>query len=238
MASSADTFTYPKLANCAMMLANSNTGVCAMKKQLKNISLVLGGVVLGVAISFSGDISAATSKLLGGKIGKVMTVTLDDKSIGEAPVIGGTSYVPVRTAANELGLEVKVSGNEIQLTSPEEEVQPDIPQADPVQDNSDQVEAQKDSITRETNAIKVQIKEYESVVANKEAILRGIESDEFTLKNMEDSRAKGSDFYSQASIDSTKARIENSKKILADAEENLPLLNKKLVDLESQLAAL
>lgn len=212
--------------------------MCELSKQLKNISLVLSGVALGVAISFSGDISAATSKLIGGKVGKVMTVSLDDKSIGEAPVIGGTSYIPVRAAANELGLEVNVSGNEIKLTSPEEETQPEASQNDIVQDNSDQVEAQKDAITRETNTIKVQIKEYESVVSNKEAILRGIESDEFTLKNMEDSRAKGSDFYSQTSIDSTMARIENSKKILADAEENLPLLKKKLADLESQFAEL
>lgn len=209
-----------------------------MRKQVKSISLVLSGVVLGVAISFSGEISAATSKLLGGKVGKVMTVSLDDKKIGEAPVIGGTSYVPVRTAANELGLEVKVSGNEIQLTSPEEEVQPDVPQEGSVQDNSDQVEAQKDTITRETNAIKVQIKEYESVVSNKEAITRGIDSDSEYLKNMEESRARGSEFYSLALIESTKDGIAKSKKLLEDAETNLPLLKQKLSELESQLAAL
>ncbi|OPG91347.1 hypothetical protein B2I21_35195 [Chryseobacterium mucoviscidosis] len=198
-----------------------------MKKHVKNISLVLSGVVLGVAISFSGEISAATSKLLGGKVGKVMTVTLDKKSIGEAPVIGGTSYVPVRTAANELGLEVKVSGNEIKLTTQNE-----------VSDNSDQITAQKDSITREMNTIKVQIKEYESVVSNKEAILRGIDSDTEYVKQMEESRARGSEFYSIASIEGTKDSIAKSKKILEDAEANLPTLKQKLAGLELQLAEL
>ncbi|MNP00410.1 hypothetical protein D3C76_922000 [compost metagenome] len=205
-----------------------------MKKQVKNISLVLSGAVLGMAISFSGDISAATSKLLGGKVGKVMTVTLDDKSIGEAPVIGGTSYVPVRTAANELGLEVAVEGNEIKLSSPEDGEQNVVI----TRDNSDQVTAQKDGITRETNAIKVQIKEYESVISNKESILRGIESDSEYLKKMEESRERGSEFYSTALIDGTKDSIANSKKILEDAEKNLPLLKQNLSDLESQLAAL
>ncbi|MCP1134326.1 hypothetical protein NKT34_13560 [Paenibacillus polysaccharolyticus] len=91
-----------------------------MKKWIKSLSLVMSGVVLGVGISFAGDISAATSKLLGNKVGKVMTVTLNNKNIGEAPVIEGTSYVPVRTAANSLGLGVTVEGNEIKLSSSED----------------------------------------------------------------------------------------------------------------------
>lgn len=207
-----------------------------MKKVLKNVSLILGGVVLGVGISFSGEISAATSKLLGGKVGKVMTVKLDNKSIGEAPVIGGTSYVPVRTAANELGLEVSVEGNEIQLTSVEGTEGAEGTTT--IRDTSDQTAEKKDEITRNMNNIKVKITEYESVLTNKEAILRGIESDEFTLKNMEDSRARGSEFYSLESIQGTKDRIANSKKLLEDAEANLPKLKAELADLEAQLAAL
>lgn len=199
-----------------------------MKKTVKNISLVLSGVVLGVAISFSGEISAATSKLLGGKVGKVMTVTLNDKSIGEAPVIGGTSYVPVRTAANELGLEVKVSGNEIELSSP----------ASVVADNSDQINAKKDEITRQINTVNVEIRNAQNVVDKKDAILRRIDSDTEYLKKMEESQARGSDFYSDELIESTKEGIANSKKILEDAEKNLPVLKEKLAGLESQMAAL
>lgn len=197
-----------------------------MKKNVKNIGLVLSGVVLGVAISFSGEISAATSKLLGGKVGKVMTVTLNNKSIGEAPVIDGTSYVPVRTAANSLGLEVKVSGSEINLTSPTPA------------DDSDQITAQKDALNREINNLTVEIKNLQNVLDKKDTILRRIDSDTEYLKKMEESKARGSDFYSDSLIESTKDGIANSKKILEDAEKNLPVLKEKLAGLESQLAAL
>lgn len=226
------TYTYPKLVTYAMMLAKSNTGVCAMKKHLKNFSLVLSGVVLGVVISFSGEISAATSKLLGSKVGKIMTVSLDDKKIGDAPVIGGTSYVPVRTAANELGLEVAVEGNEIKLSTPEEETVVTTPVTEGA------VEVNKEELTIEISNINVEIRNLEDVLSKKETILRRINSDSEYLKKMEESKSRGSDFYSDELIESTREGIANSQKTLLDAETEIPKLKAKLADFEAQLAAL
>ncbi|MGF6352491.1 putative RNase H-like nuclease (RuvC/YqgF family) [Paenibacillus sp. 4624] len=203
-----------------------------MKKIVKNIGLVMGGVVIGVSISFSGDISAATSKLLGVKVGKVMTVSLDNKNIGDAPVIGGTSYVPVRTAANELGLEVSVEGNEIKLSTPEEE--PVV--STPINEGTDEIN--KEELTVQISNLNVEIRNLEDVLSKKETILRRINSDTEYLKKMEESKARGSDFYSDALIETTKEGIANSKKTLSDAEAVLPKLQAKLTELESQLAAL
>lgn len=183
-----------------------------MKKHVKNISLVLGGVVLGVAISFSGDISAATSKLLGGKVGKVMTVTLNNKSIGDAPVIGGTSYVPVRTAANSLGLEVKVSGNEIILNTPEEQ---------------SPTEQGPDTASVEKKELEIQIERVKRKIASSKAALVNRGNELEAAKKVVDAGSTG--FVSV--VESLQKSYDESKEYIAEQE-------KELADLESQLAAL
>lgn len=202
-----------------MIVAKSDTGVCVMQKWIKNVSLVLGGVVLGVAISFSGDISAAASKLLGGKVGKVMTVTLDNKNIGEAPVIGGTSYVPVRTAANELGLGVKVSGNEIQLTSPEESA---------VNTPVEQPAVEVDSVQKQE--LNNKIEETKSSINSKE-------------KSLEFKRQQLTDFKTAAEADPTGktplwTMVTEMQKDVDAGQKSVDALKAELADLEAKLAGL
>ncbi|WP_339188332.1 hypothetical protein MKX33_00525 [Paenibacillus sp. FSL R5-0490] len=193
-----------------------------MKKVVKNISLVLGGVVLGVAISFSGEISAATSKLLGGKVGKVMTVTLDNKSIGEAPVIGGTSYVPVRTAANELGLEVKVSGNEIKLTTPEEVNEPVV------------------TTPTEQPVVEVDSDKKQAVSQEIETAKRSLQSAE---KSLELNRKQLTDFKTAAEADPSGktplwTMVTEMQKDVDAGQKSVDTLKAELASLEAQLAAL
>lgn len=181
-----------------------------MKKHVKNIGLVLSGVVLGVAISFSGEISAATSKLLGGKVGKVMTVTLNNKSIGEAPVIGGTSYVPVRTAANSLGLEVKVSGNEIILNTSEEQVP---------------TEPDPETESLEKKDLEIKIEQVKRKIASSKTALEAKEKELNAAKGVVASGSTG--FVSV--VNSLQQSYDESKAYIAEQE-------KELANLESQLA--
>lgn len=194
-----------------------------MRTWVKNASLVLGGVVLGVGISFSGEISAATSKLLGGKVGKVMTVTLDDKSIGEAPVIGGTSYVPVRTAANELGLEVNVSGNEIQLTTPTETTE-QAGTTEPVVTTPVEQPVIDDTIKTE---LQIKIDQAKRRIASSKISL---DSKEKELEAAKSVVAAGSTSFVSV-VDSLQKSYDESLQYIADQE-------KELADLEAQLAAL
>lgn len=193
-----------------------------MKNHTKNISLVLSGVVLGVAISFSGEISAATSKLLGGKVGKVMTVTLNNKSIGEAPVIGGTSYVPVRTAANSLGLEVAVEGNEVKLTTPEDQTEPEValPGVDEYNSQSDE---KKIELTKKIEGIKYSINSKE--------------------KTLELKRKQLHDFKTAAEADPSGktplwTMVTEMQKDVDAGQKTIDELKAELATLESQLAAL
>lgn len=208
-----------------------------MKKHLKNFSLVLSGVVLGVAISFSGEISAATSKLLGGKVGKVMTVSLDDKKIGDAPVIGGTSYVPVRTAANELGLEVAVEGNEIKLTTPDESTEPgdvSVPTNGDLAQKAKEEQAELDRQAEELNAKNAQIRELEQKVETAKRSISSSKKDIESVQKMLDD-AKSMAAAGNKAFESVAKSYEED---IATSEKYIVEQEKVLVGLESQLAAL
>ncbi|MEI2285029.1 hypothetical protein [Paenibacillus polysaccharolyticus] len=200
-----------------------------MKTWIKNLSLVTSGLVLGIGISFSGDISAATSKLLGGKVGKVMTVTLDNKNIGEAPVIGGTSYVPVRTAANSLGLEVTVEGNEIKLSSPED-----------VLSNEEMAAIAKQQQEEAEKAAAVENKKNEE----KKKVEEAIETAKRKITNADNSIANSSTLLEHAKAGKAAGAVGMDSIIKAYEEDIVSAKSfkeqqeKELANLESQLAAL
>lgn len=195
-----------------------------MKKTLKNLSLVFAGIVVGVVISYSPDIYAASSKLLGTKITKVMNVNYNSKFIGEAPVINGVSYIPVRAAANELGLGIEVE-KEINLIAPESSessIEPSSPTpntpTEPVVDNTEKI-----------NQLKEQIEFLKSDIAKKEKEKAEYEA---TLKN------KPSTYEEGIRGDSQRAFYDNIEQNYKSNDRILEMQKKNLADYESQLAEL
>jgi len=196
-----------------------------MKKTLKNLSLVISGIIVGVAISYSPDIYAASSKLLGTKITKVINVNYNSKFIGEAPVINGVSYIPVRAAANELGLGIAVE-KEINLTSPESlesSIEPSLPDtsntpAEPVVDNTEKIKQ-----------LKEQIEFLKSDIAKKEKEKAEYEA---TMKS------KPSTYEDGIRGDSQKAFYDNIEQNYKSNDRILEMQKKNLADYESQLAEL
>lgn len=85
------------------------------------------GMILGAALMFSAQAGAAS--LLGSKVTNVVEVTLDGKSLGNAPVIAGTSYLPVRTLSNNLNIGIEVKGETVNLTALETTTAPTPPPA-------------------------------------------------------------------------------------------------------------
>lgn len=83
---------------------------------MKRTGSILIGFIAGAIFMFSAQIYGAGT-LTGEKVDNQMNVKVNDKTIGSAAVINGTSYLPVRAIANELKLQVKVSGGEIKLTT-------------------------------------------------------------------------------------------------------------------------
>lgn len=192
-----------------------------MKKTLKNLSLVFAGIVVGVVISYSPDIYAASSKLLGTKITKVMNVNYNSKFIGEAPVINGVSYIPVRAAANELGLGIEVE-KEINLIAPEvsesstEPSLPDTSTTAPVVDNTEKIKKLNEQI--------IYLKD--SIAQKEREQLEYAEH----IKSEPDPDSK--DYASQKNIyDMMKQKYNTNVRLLETQKKNL-------ADYESQLAEL
>lgn len=198
-----------------------------MKNKLKSLSLVVAGIVIGVVISYSPEIYAASSKLLGSKVTNTINVKLDNKLIGEAPVINGTSYVPLRTAATELGLEIQV-GKEISLTSTDKTTEvskpttetPETPQTktEPVVDNSEKI-----------SNLQQQIKTVKDDIASTE---KKVSEEKASIENMKSTTPMGVEDRVNQSVIQT---IENSYNRNV---KYLEVLKKNLAEYESQLAEL
>lgn len=79
---------------------------------------VVAAFIAGVLLTFSAQAFGTSSNLVGLKVSNTANVSLDGKSIGQAVVIEGKSYIPVRDAASGLNLNItKASGGVINLES-------------------------------------------------------------------------------------------------------------------------
>jgi len=200
-------------------------------KNIRNFSLVLAGFILGAAVTFTPQIQAATSKLLGSRVGNVLNVKIDDKSIGQGAVINGTTYLPLRVTANEMGLEVtKVDAKEVTLSSGSEFPINDIPTID----NSEKTKKLQEQISE----LNRKIRSAENVIGDKDAMLRMIERSKEMAEALEKQKAANFEYYDEDMYKMYVERINNSQKILDEAETNLPIYKQQLADLESQLAEL
>lgn len=194
-----------------------------MKKTLENLSLVFAGIVVGVVISYTPDIYAASSKLLGTKITKVMNVNYNSKFIGEAPVINGVSYIPVRAAANELGMGIEV-GKEIDLSAPQTSTG-----TDEVSETPKSTETPVVDNTGKINQLKEQIEFLKADIAKKEKEKSDFEE---TLKS------KPAKFEEGIRGDSQRAFYDTIEQNYKSNDRILEMQKKNLADYEAQLAEL
>jgi len=192
-------------------------------KKYKGLLLVVAGFVLGVAFAYVPTLEAATSKLLGSKVNVVLDVKIADKSIGEGAVINGTTLVPLRVIAEEARMEVlKVDSKEVVLSEPSNDI-----------DVAPNVNASE--INERISELNKKIKNAKSVLANKEGALRQIKTSQEYLTNYEKFKDSGSELYSEEYRKVELEKMNNLQKILDDAELNLPLWERELVQLETQL---
>lgn len=208
--------------------------------KIKNFALIGIGLVLGIGVSFAPDIHAATSKLLGGKVAKVITVKKNGKVIGEGGIINNTTYLPVRTVVNSInGIEVgSVSSSEINLVTTDEG-DPDVStgtptEPTPIVDNSDQIRVKISELDGKIGEVKMKISNAENVISSKESALSFIKTSQEMMENMEKLKASGSPLYNEDQYNGYKQRIETMQNNINTAEHELPALKQQLADLEKQ----
>lgn len=194
---------------------------------MKKIGMLLVGILIGVGLTLSPQIYGAGAKLLGAKVDKTMDIKLNGTSIGQGAVIEGTSYIPVRAAANALGLEVKVDSKQVDLKGKSGEELAAIAQKE--QDESDK--------QTKIATLKSQI---EISKVNVEAYSQGVEYAEKKLASVKISydevmsNPNGSQDYKESET----KRYEGFKQMLENAKALLTKEQANLADLEAQLAEL
>jgi hypothetical protein len=193
----------------------------------KSFGHVLFGVIIGVSISFSPQIYGASAKLMGKEVDKQLEVKLNDKVIGQAAVIEGTSYLPVRALANEFQLDVAVNTTTITLSSPSAEE--NAKEAQRQQDESDKSTKIR-TLTSQIELSKEKIAGYEESVTFCEKRVTETKANVDYLANTGKGDQVQKDLTKQ-SYDAAVAALENVNSLLAAEKINL-------ADLEAQLAAL
>lgn len=197
-------------------------------KKLKNMTLVFGGIIIGVALSYSPQIYGAGAKLLGSKVTKTLEVKLNKKSIGQAAVIDGTSYLPARSLANALNVEVvSVDTKEVNLEGPEQESPPSTGDTSPVTETP---EPDNSKDMSKINDLNDQIKTVKYTIASRERFIQDRE------KMLVDFRTAA-----EANPDKNNPlwnSVNATQKEITDAKADLEQQKQKLATLESQLAEL
>lgn len=204
-------------------------------KNIRNLSLVLAGFVLGAAVTFTPQIQAAAGKLLGSKVGNVVNVKIDNKSIGQGAVISGTTYVPLRVTANEMGLEVvKVDSKEVLLSSGDEIPVNDIPEtSQPVVDPAEKAKEEQEQLAKneEIANLKKSIELQKSKVAETRAELTNLQSQANELKVKAD-QDKSEVGLARTQYGVISKVVQETSERLADQEQELTKLESQLSDLQ------
>ena len=147
-------------------------------KKWRGVGLIAIGFLIGIGVSFAPELQAASSKLLGSSVGNVLQVKLDGKNIGEGGVISGTTYVPLRTVANNLGAEVvRVNKNEVVLSSG----------PDGTNVNMDKINVQREALITEIRDLNLAAERAREVIANKDRSLKTIDRLEVTIEGTKNS---------------------------------------------------
>lgn len=195
--------------------------------KLQKIGTLLLGIVIGAALTFSPQIYGAGAKLLGSKVDNTLDIKLNGKSIGQGAVINGTSYLPVRSAANALGLGVKVDSTTVDLTGKSSEEISAIAAAEQAEmDKQTEIER----LTLLIDLSKKRVAVYESGVANNQ-------SSADQLKESYDILSQRSG-VSEEKKEQAKAKYDESVRAVNVVKDKLEAEKQNLADLEAQLAKL
>lgn len=191
----------------------------------------VSGLLVGALLMFSAQVYGTSSKLVGAEVGGTMDVNLEGKKIGEAAVIEGKSYLPVRDLANGLKMEVKVDNKVINLEQSAELKEANRKRSEELaqkakeeQEKFNEEAAKKNKVSAKEKEIEIQ---KENIKTSKAAISYEEEEMKKIVTNKGEAAAK-EDFFYKLRMDS-KSRYEQR---LVEEEAQLKKLEAELAELE------
>lgn len=194
---------------------------------MKKFGMLVIGIVVGATVTLSPQIYGAGSKLLGSKVDNTLDIKLNGSSIGQGAVINGTSYLPVRSAANALGLEVSVDSNQVNLSGNSSEENAKIAQ---------EQQAEMDKATKITE-LKIFIEASQKKIKSKEAIIASGEKTVLSYKEKVE-YLNSTGIGDQVTRDTTNKAYTDAQAALEANKAALAAEQKNLADLQAQLAEL
>jgi hypothetical protein len=179
------------------------------------------GLIIGAALIFSGQAFAAT--LIGSTVDAVIQVKVDGENMGQAPVIDGVSYLPVRKLGTKAGYDVAFGEGIATLTS--------IDSASiPAEINPD-VKAEQDKIDRDNKIVDLEGKKNYTVQQ-----IGYWEDRIIVIQNSIDQINSGGEISQadQSILDKWDTGMENAKKNLTDFQNQLTAIDNQLTELRAQ----
>lgn len=199
---------------------------------------IVAAFIAGALLTFSAQAFGTSVNLVGLKVSNTANVNLDGKSIGQAVVIEGKSYIPVRDAASGLNLNItKASGGVIDLesestTTPEEAAK--IAQADQERLNKEwELSNKKQTLTNDISDVKKKISDNEKLITDYEDAIKYVKEVGFNQYGIVTYTApdKLPVMYDKDTLESIENKVVNLK-----AENET--LQAKVTQLEAELAEL
>lgn len=130
------------------------------------------GALAGAALMM-GVQAGASGLLTGSKVAGSKDVKYNGKTIGQAAIINNSSYLPVRSVSEALGLQIDLSGGSINLSSEQQVVAPSEPSpSSPGQSTSSQQPMTTDQITSKISDLDKQISAYEDAIEKDKAFAK------------------------------------------------------------------
>jgi predicted RNase H-like nuclease (RuvC/YqgF family) len=190
------------------------------------------GILIGAFLTLSTTaLASGVSDLIGKKVDGVKNVSLNGDSIGQAVIIQGKSYLPVRDLADGYGSKIEIQkGGDILLTTPTDTnktpEEPSVPEevTNP-EESTDPSDSSFDVLIKKIGDKKYEIERAKSEVS-------GLEKQAIDLKERVDRNNE------QGVIGVANTNYEVITNQLKKAEEKLSEKEKELTDLEAQLAEL
>lgn len=175
------------------------------------------GILIGAVLTFTSQAFAAT--LLGSTVDAVIQVEVDGQIMGQAPVIDGVSYLPVRQFGNKAGYNVTFGEGKATLTS--EEVDTVGLQEAPV------AEATTTTIMSDYDAEALKSSEEQIVISENKIVeytekIKLLEADLIKAENKVKEKTGAFDKpLSEAELSMIKQTIEGTNQLLQAAKGNI-----------------
>lgn len=186
----------------------------------------ISGLIVGLLLFAGTTVFADSAKsLLGKKVQGTFEVAFNGKAIGDAAVIDGSTFLPVRSISDATGINIAVEGKKINLTTSGNQIVADISDAE-----TDAKNKAEGLVTSKINTLQENIKTHQFNIDLEKNTLSNLQKKLVELKAADDGKA-----VSKQGIEIVEGKIADSQKLIAELQAKIDAAEAEIKQLEAQL---